>query len=58
MSNKILSAASRVKWLKGEKPNVSRTISVLVLRLLRDISTLMRRTKMVLETSDFRILTT
>jgi hypothetical protein len=27
-------ATSRVKWLKGEKTKVSRTISVLVLRVL------------------------
>jgi hypothetical protein len=27
-------ATSHVNWLKGEKPNVSRTISVLILRVL------------------------
>jgi hypothetical protein len=30
-------ATSRVKWLNGEKPNVSRTISVLVLRVLSPV---------------------
>jgi hypothetical protein len=32
-------AASRVKWLSGEKTNVSRTISVLVLRVLKYLET-------------------
>jgi hypothetical protein len=36
-------ATSHVKWLNGEKTNISRTISVLVLRVLK------KRTEMVLE---------
>jgi len=31
---KLSWAISRVKWLSGEKPNISKTISVLVLRVL------------------------
>jgi hypothetical protein len=33
---KFSRAISRIKWLSGEKPNVSKTISVLVLRVLTD----------------------
>jgi hypothetical protein len=46
-------ATSRVKWLNGEKTNVSRTISVLVLRALKYFGTLRTRTEMTLETLVF-----
>jgi hypothetical protein len=35
MYYKILSGYSLVKWLKGKKTNVSRTISVIVLSVLK-----------------------
>jgi hypothetical protein len=50
---KFSQAISRVKWLNDEKTNVSKSISVLVLRVHNQTSTLRTRTELVFETLVF-----
>jgi hypothetical protein len=53
---KFSRAISQVKWLSGEKTNILKTFSVLVLRVLGQTSTLRTRTEMVFKTLVFSLL--
>jgi hypothetical protein len=46
---KFSRAISRVKWVSGEKTNVSKTNSVLVLRALNHLTRLMARENFITE---------